>query len=181
MSQQEYDIFQECLEGLKSGKTIQEVLRDHPDIRQELKPLLRSALQASEKRIEPLSADTIQRSRTRMLAHATELQSSAAGGTIFSTLPRFATALITLALVLIVSGYGLFSASAQALPGDFLYPVKRSAENIQLGVISDSDVKASLEEEFDQRRTDEVAHLLSEGRLQPISFEGHVEEISGQD
>jgi hypothetical protein len=116
-----------------------------------------------------------------MLAHAAELRPSAAGGTIFSALPRFATALIALAFVLIVSGYGLFSASAQALPGDLLYPVKRSAENIRLGVTSDSNRRESLEEEFERRRTDEVARLLFEGRLQPISFEGRVEDISGQD
>ena len=73
MSQQEHVIFQECLEGLKAGKTIQEVLRDHPDVRQELEPLLRSALQASQKSIEPPSADAIQRSHTRMLASAARI------------------------------------------------------------------------------------------------------------
>jgi hypothetical protein len=83
-------------------------------------------------------------------------------------------------IALILSGYGLFSASAQALPGDFLYPIKRSAETLRLEITADEQRREQLEEQFENRRTHEVMRLLAGERVEYISFEGVVEQMRDQ-
>ncbi len=60
-------------------------------------------------------------------------------------------------LVVILFVGGTAYASANSLPGDTLYPVKRGVENVRLFVAPTQDDKLQLQEEFAQKRLDEVA------------------------
>ena len=71
----------------------------------------------------------------------------------FTILPEPAALLL---VVMIISGVGTVAASAQALPGDFLYPVKRAQENVQLTFSPDEASQAGLYLEFASRRIDEA-------------------------
>lgn len=51
------------------------------------------------------------------------------------------------------------NASQSALPGDNLYPVKLSVENVQMVLAFDSDQRASLQMEFTSRRLDEMVEV----------------------
>jgi hypothetical protein len=84
-----------------------------------------------------------------------------------------------LALVLlVVTGLGTFGASAQSLPGDFLYPVKLAQENIQLTFAVNGASQARLHLEFAGRRLDEVMDLLEKNRT--TGFEQALENYNSQ-
>jgi hypothetical protein len=89
------------------------------------------------------------------------------------TFPRLAVSL-GFALLFFFSGTGLVRASAGALPGDNLYPVKRTWEDVRLLLVFNPESREELEGEFEQERLHEIDELLAEGRHEPISFTGVV-------
>ncbi|MDF1499066.1 MAG: DUF5666 domain-containing protein [Anaerolineales bacterium] len=181
MSAPLHDLFEECLAELEAGKSLSEIMAAHPEAHQELEPLLRVAMQLSSRQSSDPRPQAVQRSRVRMLARAAELREPEKAGGFLTWLPRSAFALMAAAFVLIISGYGLFSASAQALPGDLLYPIKRSAESLRLEITANKQAREVLEEQFAELRTGEVFRLLEEGREEFVSFEGAVQQMEGSD
>jgi hypothetical protein len=83
--------------------------------------------------------------------------------------PRLAPLFAGLLLILlVVSGIGTASASARALPGDFLYPVKRAQEDFRLSITLDETSQARLRLDYAGRRIDEAATSLQENRPSAI-------------
>jgi hypothetical protein len=78
-----------------------------------------------------------------------------------------------------LSGTGLVRASSEALPGDELYPVKRTWEDIRLSFVLDDESREELEDEFEDERVEEISELLGEGRFEPVMFAGMVTQIDG--
>lgn len=76
---------------------------------------------------------------------------------------RLAFVLVT-AIVLTLSAAQLAWASADALPGDALYPVKRAVERINLMLHPSAESKGRLHLEFAARRLQEVRTLIEENR-----------------
>jgi len=70
-------------------------------------------------------------------------------------------------------------AAEGALPGDVLYPVKRVAENVRLGLTLDPRARAVYKEELAQKRREEVRQVLELARQVKVSFEGELKEVSG--
>ncbi len=68
------------------------------------------------------------------------------------------------AVVMIGSGLGAASASAQALPGDTLYPVKRGFEEASLTFSFSNAGDVQLLADFADRRLAEVEGLVAQGR-----------------
>jgi hypothetical protein len=69
------------------------------------------------------------------------------------------------------------SASNRSLPGDHLYPFKRSWENFQLKLAFDPTEREALVNRFEQERFEEVDELINEGRSESVKFSGQVEGI----
>jgi hypothetical protein len=69
----------------------------------------------------------------------------------------------TMAIVLAVLAT-VYRAAQPSLPGDMLYPVKRSAERIQLLVTREQAQQAALHLDFAERRIDEAIRLSKSGR-----------------
>lgn len=180
MNVQESDLLELCLTKLASGEDLRKVLSAHPRAREEVEPLLYLALRTSQKMADDPDFDVINRSQMKMLRRAAELRAAGTKRGVFTQLPSFRIGMATALLLLIISGYGLFSVSAQALPGDFLYPIKLSAEQLQLEITADEAEVELLTEKFKERRTDEVGQLLSDGRVENISFEGVLDQIGDQ-
>ncbi|MCP4167750.1 MAG: hypothetical protein GY759_17920 [Chloroflexi bacterium] len=74
---------------------------------------------------------------------------------------------VALALMLIVTSSGVALASAEALPGDPLYPVKISIEEIRLTTTDDAG-DVALQTTFAQRRLNEIEALIMAGRLEDV-------------
>ena len=69
-------------------------------------------------------------------------------------------------LILILILTGAARASADSLPGDLLYPVKRAVESGRLALASD-DAEPALRVEFAGRRIDEFDALLARNQIKP--------------
>ena len=95
----------------------------------------------------------------------------------------FTTLMLILAIaVLLFGGAGATAFAAQAaLPGDALYPLKTSLETTQVRLSRDAARQAQLHLNFAERRLDEIASLIAEGRFDGIDmatkeFEAHVQQ-----
>ena len=73
---------------------------------------------------------------------------------------RLVVVLIAAAITTILLAGGAVAASAGALPGQLLYPVKRAVEKIDLAFHHDPGSRARLHLEFAQRRLNELSTLL---------------------
>jgi hypothetical protein len=174
------EALQACLEQIDQGADKDTALAAYPAIRSELGPLLETALAAADAGAEPVPTAAAMRSRTRILGRASELRSrhSATRGRAPSAL-RLLAAAVAGVLLVIVSGAGLLFASAQSLPGERLYPVKRAAEAARIRFTVSERNRISLAISYDHRRLDEVRQLLARGRQVEVEYEGILTEQTG--
>ena len=186
MSDERADAFDQALRVLEAGQDPEAVLALYPELAGELRALLQTA-QAAGAGQPPVPAPRAGQaaSRARLLAQAAEkragMRRRAPG--LLAVWPALArTALITAVFLagFAAGTYGAVAASAQSLPGDALYGVKRAAEQAQLLLATDPVSKARLEAEFSERRVDEVEAVTASGRVAPVEFTGRIEAMTGE-
>jgi len=171
MNEKLYDALEVCLNALETGVDLESVLKLYPQEAEELRPVLEAAIQARSLALPAVPEAAMQRGRARLLQQANQLRKR---WTLF-TFPRLATSL-AIALLFLVSGTGLVSASSGALPGDQLYPVKRSWEGLRMFFVFSPEEREGMRSAFEQERLDEISELLTERRNEPIAFAGLVTE-----
>lgn len=177
-----FDALEICLQEMERGADLDSVLARFPEHADELRPILKTAVKArSAASVEP-SPDVVKRSRARVMQRAAELRESKASPRQ-RVIPAFSRLAISFALtaLFLASGAGLVNASASALPGENLYPVKRSWENIRLFFIFDPQLREMMRDEFENERLHEVNELLAEGRHEVIQFAGVYMQVNGND
>ncbi|HVN55103.1 MAG TPA: DUF5667 domain-containing protein [Anaerolineaceae bacterium] len=91
---------------------------------------------------------------------------------------------VLIVAALIAAGIGTFTAAAQTLPGDWLYPVKRAQEEVELSLAPGSAAQADLHLAFASRRLSEATALVNkqpDAALEPIlaDFDRHVQADLG--
>ena len=181
MNEKLYEALEVCLNALETGADMESVLERFPDMKNELAPLLEASQQARKLAIPEVPEEVVRRSKARVLQHAAEMRETSIKPqqrwSMF-TFRRLATSL-AIALVFLLGGTGLVRASDGALPGDNLYPVKRTWEDVRLSLSFDPEVREELEDEFEDERLHEVDELLIEGRHETIMFAGLVMEQNG--
>ena len=165
------DALEESLRAMQQGASIEACLQRYAEQAEELRPLLQAAQMAQSLRVEEIPAAALNRSRTRVLGRAAQLRKKSTRGW-FARLPRLAFNLAAVVIVLVVGLFSLNSASAQALPGDTLYPLKLSIENLWLRTAASPQARQNLETAFQQRRIEEVRQLLTLGREENVQFQG---------
>lgn len=181
MSKKMYEALEICLHALETGTDPESVLKLFPEMSEELLPLLETSRQARLLAIPAVPEDAFRRNKVRVLGQAARMRETRARSrrqrAIF-TFPRLAVSL-AIAFLFLFSGTGLVRASSGALPGDNLYPVKRTWEDVRLMLVFDSESREELESEFEQERLHEVDELLAEGRHETIKFAGVVTQQNG--
>ncbi len=175
-----YDAFEVCLAAMGTGVDLETCLALYPDLAGELRPALQTAQNARLAASSQVPEGAMRRSRARMQSRAAELRSKRRVFGLPAAFPRLAMAALALVLAIFLSLNGLAVVSAKALPGDTLYPVKRAAENVRLQLAGSSENRLHIEEQYQQRRADEIRNLLSQGSMRSVSFEGLVEEADSQ-
>lgn len=178
-----YDILEACLQSIERGANIDTLVARYPQFADELRPLLKAALSARAMPLPSPSASGMRRGRSQFLQKAAEMrEAKAAPRARRSVIPWFQRLAISLGLTfaLVFSGTGLVSASSTALPGENLYPVKRTWEDVSLFFVFDPSIRMVRENEYDQERLHEATELLAEGRHEEISFAGVVVAQNGQ-
>lgn len=177
-----YDALEYCLQAIEDGADMNSVLARFPDLADELRPILEASLAARDVNIPAPSVDAVRRGRAKLLQRAAELRERDAKAPsrprVIPVFQRLAIA-FTLAAIFLASGTGLVRASTSALPGENLYPVKRTWEGLRLLFMFDSRLREAMESEYEDERLEEVGELLAEGRHETIQFAGVLMDLNG--
>ena len=177
-----YDVLEICLQELENGADMESVLARYPDLASELRPILKASMDARVKSaaIADPSPEAVRRGRAKVLQYASEMreQKVAPRKRMIPIFQRLAIS-FTLTALFLASGTGLVGASTTALPGENLYPVKRTWEDLRLFFAFDPDHKELLESEFESERLDEVGELLAAGRHETIQYSGVFMQVNG--
>ncbi len=170
------DALESCLKRIEQGETPDSALTRYPELAAQLRPLLETAFRARAARVEDLPLTALELQRSRGLALASDLRKT--------THPqqrriwRPVMTVLSVIAILVMSSNGLLIASAHSIPGDTLYPLKRSVESTQLRLVSDPAEREALERTFDERRVDETRSLISDQRVESVEFTGVVSSQS---
>ena len=170
-------IFLTCLEAMDAGEDPESILSRYPEQADAIRQLL-----ALDEGLVGLSdgapAGAQARSEKLFLAQASAMRSVASrvDGRSRWWRPLFA-AFASLVLVLAIS-FGALQASADSLPGDIFYPVKRLNETTQLRLVNDLEDKEQLEERLEDERVREITELLRLGRDENVTCSGEIELLA---
>ena len=174
MSEKLFNALEICLQVLEQGDDIDAALTRFPDLAAELRPILEASLNARQLAGSAVSDEAQRRGRARLLQRAVELRESKRAPRrtwIFTLRP---VAVVLMLAFFFLSGTGLVRASSTSLPGDNLYPVKRTWEDVRLLFVSTDEERDFLELEYENERLEEVNELLVHGRTETVSFIGYV-------
>ncbi len=83
---------------------------------------------------------------------------------------------LSMAFVLVLSSGIGYARAAASLPGDTLYPIKLTIEQIQLAT-TPLELQAQLLSEIAERRREETQVLLEQNMQQEVAFEGQVDQV----
>jgi hypothetical protein len=175
-------ILVDALAALESGETVEQILGRYPAEADQLRPMLRAAVRLTShgQAVRRAAPSAQARSRAAFLARAAGYRPRPAPAVFLTRLVSSRVALSFLTVLVVVAAIGgtVIGASAASLPGDPLYGVKRSVENVQLSLTFDPARRVSLEESYGQRRTEEVKAVQAVKRSVPVEFAGAVQVIS---
>lgn len=179
-----YEVLEVCLQEIEQGADIDTVLFRYPEFAEELRPILEASVGARQMAVPVPSAEVVRRNRARVLQRAAQLRKTVAKPRStprriwFTSLRRVAVTMIVVAL-LFVSGTSLVRAASTTVPGDQLYPVKRTWEDVLLLFTFNSQQREALEIEHENERHHELRELFAEGRSEDVEFSGLVTSQSG--
>ncbi len=183
MSDDLYLALDDCLALLQLGENLESCLRKYPAEADRLRPLLTAAIQAGSLADDSIPQEVFRRNRAKFLNQAAEIREEQRfrhqkGAFSFQRVLRFGFALLLAVVILVgAGGTGLVNASSTSLPGDRLYGVKLTWENIRLRLANSEQERVSLEDGFEQERLAEVGGLLSRERLEKVKFTGRVDSV----
>lgn len=181
MNERLFDAIEVCLAAINTGVDHNACLALFPDLADDLRPILEASLAAREiSRIPHPPAMVENRSRARFLTAAELLNTNPNPKFSWAALRRAALVALVVLVVFAISWNGLLVASAKSLPGDVLYPVKRVSERVNLRLVPNIEEKHQYEADFNHRRAEELELLLTLGRMEHVSYEGTVTEISSE-
>jgi hypothetical protein len=167
-----------CLQRMDQAESLDSVLALYPELAAQLRPLLDTAARARSASRESLPQAVLVRQRSRSLALAADLRQGKDRHLVKRRFWRPALTILAVMAILVMSSKGLLIASAHSIPGDTLYPLKRSVESTQLHLVSDPAKRQLLEQEFGDRRVDETKSLLAHQRIENVDFTGVVSSQS---
>jgi hypothetical protein len=166
----------DCLNAMASGVSLEASLSRYPALADELRPLLEAARMAGGP-VAVVPPQAQMASRAQFLARAAQPRPRPAQlGSARWGVRALTTAFVIL-LGLLVGAYGAVAASADSLPGEALYPIKRTVEQTQLLFASNPEVRAQLEAEFETRRWQEAQAITNQKRQAQVEFQGRIEGI----
>lgn len=175
-----YEALEVCLQDIEQGADIETVLFRYPAFAEELRPILEASANAKGMGALAPSGGVVRRNRAKLLQRAAEMREAKASPVLpwSASLRRAAVALVVLAIVF-ASGTGLVRAASTTLPGDDLYPVKRTWEGVSLLFTFNLQQREALEVQHENERLEELDELFAEGRSEDVDFAGLVTRQNG--
>ena len=164
----------EALAALEAGQPIEQVLSQHAEEAEGLRPILQLANQLEQAPFQPSMAAS-SRSRHRFLAKAAALREGSETQRHPGIRRRLFFSFASVAVLLLLLGGALTAAARSALPGDTLYGVKLIVEDTRMALAQDTDGRLDLRDEFGRRRGNEALELLAAGREAEVVLGGDIE------
>jgi len=176
-----YEVLEICLNEIEQGRDVDTVLFRYPELADQLRPIIKASINAKKMVVPVPSQDIVRKNRAKLLQYAAEMreQSNAPSRHIWSVPLRRALVTLMVIALLFVSSTNLVRASSNTLPGDNLYPVKRTWEDVSLFFTFDTTKREELELEHENERLDELHDLFAEGRSANVDFAGYVSRQNG--
>jgi len=177
-----HEVLEICLEEIEKGADIDTVLFRYPELAAELRPILEASAGAKAMAVATPSPEVVRRNRARLLQQAAEMRESkrSARRFWFASARRVAVTL-TVVAALFISGTGLVRAASTTVPGDNLYPVKRTWEDVLLLFTFNLQQREALEVEHKNERLHELQEVFAEGRSTEVEFTGVVTSQNGNE
>ncbi len=169
-------ILDRCIERIASGESVSSCLASYPDDREELEPLLRVA-SATVKAVSAVEPSQVAKARGLRMLNDAVAERGAKRRSFFGWLaawqPPAARTLVAkpllagVAVLLVASGlaFGADRAAADSVPGDALYWVKTSRENLSLMMPKSDSAKAQEHARLAKVRSDEMGQLFRMGDI----------------
>ncbi len=155
-------ILDECIDQLRAGSRMDEVLKKHPDVEDELRSLL-GVSQGLQALPDPTpSVECLMRAMSQQITQPARVQERRQAKIPFFSRPallRFAAGIT----VFFFLGWSTVAASSDAVPGNFMYPVKRFAEKMHLIFSVNDKDEAELRITFSERRLAEALKTYQQG------------------
>ncbi|MBI2832235.1 MAG: hypothetical protein HYX79_08265 [Chloroflexi bacterium] len=161
------DIFNECIERLLNGETIEQCLQSHLEHAVELEPMLRTAETIGK--VSAISPRPEFKARARYEFHSALSNLEIKEKRRFSLRPHWSTALVALILVFLFGG-STVAAAEKSMPDGPLYPVKLATEEARLVLTRSDERKAELYAEMAERRISEMAYVASKGKSEHVEI-----------
>jgi len=177
-----YEALEKCLLEIEQGADVDTVLFRYPDLAGELRPILEASVKAKDMAVSAPSSDVARRNRAKVLHRAAEMREAKSGlktRRVWSVPLRRALVTLMVLAVLFISSTGLVRAASTTLPGDNLYPVKRTWEDVLVLFTFNPQEREQLEFDHENERLDELDELFTEGRSAPVDFAGYVTRQNG--
>lgn len=170
MSKRLQDIFEECLERLQQGDSIENCLMSYPEVAAELEMLLRTARNVNWRAsiVQP-RPEFKARARAQFIGaqhYAAQVQEPKRQPTFFS-LQRAWVPALAMVLILVFSSLGTAVAS-NAMPDEPLYPVKLATEQVQLTFSFSDEDKAELYAKLVETRSQEIVAMATQGKPEQV-------------
>jgi Domain of unknown function (DUF5667)/Domain of unknown function (DUF5666) len=174
---------EECLSMLGKGSDLDACLQRFPEHAAELQPLLLASLAAKSVSNDHIPDAVIRRNKSKFLNTAAELREQKINRkstkliSFQHSIRLGLAALLAVIVLALVGGTGLVNASSGSLPGDRLYPVKLTWEDIRLKFTFSQANRDSLENSYKHERMVEINALFSSKRSEKVKFFGQVEDV----
>lgn len=177
--QQLADILEKRLERVRAGQSVDEAVADLDSAdRAELRPLIETARKFEDLPQPNVSLEGLMRTLGRVGGETGDRSKSGLTGKRLAwfTRPVWARA-AAIVLVMFLVGWGTANASASAMPGDLLYPVKLFTERARFFLTLNTEDQAELRIVFSSRRLREaVAQQQRTGEVDPKLLSEMLEE-----
>lgn len=169
-----YDVLEKCLLEIEQGADVDTVLFHYPEFADELRPILETSIKAMDMARDP-SIAVVQINRAELLQRAAVMREAKAksSGMWFASLRRFAVT-VAVVVALFISGTEFVHAASTTIPGDKLYPVKRTWEDVLLLFTFNPQQHEQMEFDHENERLEELNELFNEGRSVKVDFSGYV-------
>lgn len=181
----------DCLALQRAGASIEDCLARYPEFAGDLLPLLSLASAVRDVPTPRPDTATVEAHRRQMLEavqNAAPLNYRRSPATLswLWRLPGFLRngswlrTAVTLAAVLLLVGLAsgsLFLSTADSLPGQALYPLKRFGESVRLSLTLERAERQQLLTDYRLERQCEVREVLDVGQQADLEFRGELQEI----
>ncbi len=160
--QQLADALEDCMNRLDRGQSLESCLALYPELSGELRPLLVAVAAAKSMVSFTPSVEAKARNRVRLMT-ALSNQAGRSRRVALGSLRAWAIGSAA-AMAIVVGSVATVGASSSSVPGEALYPVKRTVEKVQLMLPGSEASKGRVQLAMARRRVAEMATLAQKGK-----------------